>query len=291
MSSEPDATASSDPVDASPPPEKAPTACAPLVATVVKDGLGQLENLADVGDGSMLVSDRTKGVIWHLMPDGTTSSLVTVEDPGAIVVVGKTVYFTTHNLPTNSNTHQTNGTIERVELDGSDHRVVIDGLVSPNGMVRTSDGHFLVSTASVLGGQITEVVVTSTASTASPFLSMQTPNGLATSGSTLYVATTMDVVSPLKRVDEPTKKVSPIYLHGNDQLTIFDEITVKDGVLYGVGEVSSDLLRGLQGKLARIDPSTGDWCELGVVPQGSSVRFVGDTLHTVGYDGVVRRWE
>ncbi|WP_416063378.1 SMP-30/gluconolactonase/LRE family protein [Rhodococcus indonesiensis] len=266
--------------------------CTPWRVDVVASGLGILENLAFDGRGRLLVSASTPaggGSLSSLTPDGRTDTVVAeVPAPGGIVVDEGTAFFTTGNGTVSGLLGRTDGTLEAVDLDTGDRRIVAAGLTMPNGLVRLPGGDFLVSRNLSSPPGLTRVPVDGRAPRTLR-TDLGSVNGLAVDGETVYAATTFDPTTRIHALDAddldgPVRTLDP---SGPGPLETADDLDVgPDGALYVPLNVA--------GRILRVDPVTGAGCTIATgVPFVSAVAF-GDgpgwdpeVLYTTGFDGSV----
>ncbi|GAA4476092.1 hypothetical protein GCM10023094_15080 [Rhodococcus olei] len=272
-------------------------ACTSWKVSTVADGFGVLENLAFDGRGAMLLSESPAfgdGAIRTLTPAGTKGTLVSdVASPGGITVRGGRVLFTTGDNVMAGLYNGTNGTVESVGLDGGDRTTVARGLTMPNGLAALPDGDLLVTQA--LGDRpgLTRIPATDPSEPERVRTDIGSANGLFVSpdGSTVYVGNTFDKSTELRALDAAnlTGDVTTVTLPGPGPANAGDDLTVgSDGSVYMA-------LNGA-GKVVRVDPATGNTCEIATgLPLTSSVRFGAGagwdpaSLYTTGFDGSVHR--
>ncbi|MGW6693211.1 SMP-30/gluconolactonase/LRE family protein [Rhodococcus sp. NPDC054953] len=290
----PQSTAVPAPAVASTPaaPAAAP-ACTPWTVDTVASGFGVLENLAFDG-GRMLLSESPalgEGAIRTLTPKGDKGTLVSgVASPGGLVVDGDRVVFTTGNNVMAGLYNGTNGTVESVSLDGADRTTLAEGLTMPNGLAILADGDLLVTQA--LGNDPGLIRIPEGETDAERVRTdVGSANGLATAGSRVYVGNTFDKRTEIHVLDaaDLTGDATTFTLPGNGHTNAGDDLTVdSDGRIY--------MALGGAGTVVRLDPATGDTCELASgLPLTSSVRFGegegwdATSLYTTGFDGTVHR--
>lgn len=273
----------------------APLACTTWQVGTVASGFGVLENLAFDGEGEMLLSESPalgEGAIRTLTPAGEKGTLVSgVASPGGLVVDGDRVLFTTNNNVMAGLYNATNGTVESVDRDGSDRRTLADGLTMPNGLARLADGDLLVTQAMGNEPGLTRIPAGTTDDTDRVRTDIGSANGLFVSGERVYVGNTFERSTEIRILDagELTGDAETVSLPGSGPANAGDDLTVDaDGRVYMA-------LNG-GGKVVRVDPVTGDSCEIATgLPLTSSVRFGSGpgwdaaSLYTTGFDGTVHR--
>jgi sugar lactone lactonase YvrE len=243
----------------------------PWDSSRVATGLGSLENLGFDGAGAMLVS-RTingSGQLYRLTADGQTSTLVpNVVAPGGITIVGRTAYFTTGNNFVSGILGIKNGAIERVDLDTAVVSVVATGLTMPNGMVRLSDGTFIVSRNLGWTTGLTEISADGvTEKRFAPGVTLT--NGLAYDAARNVVIASLDLhpVSTLALIDLG----NPDHVRKVD-LGLFGLFGFPDDLAVGPDDLIYMAMDG--GDIVRIDPDRNSACVLASGLFGStSVRF------------------
>lgn len=271
--------------------------CTPWKVTTVADGFGVLENLAFDGRGAMVLSESPafgEGAIRTLTPAGTKGTLVSdAPSPGGLVVRDGRVLFTTGNNVMAGMMNGTNGTVESVRLDGSDRTVIADGLTMPNGLAALGNGDLLVTQA--FGDQpgLTRIPASGSREPERVRTDLGSANGLAVSadGASVYVGNTVDKNTELRTLpaSDLTADATTVTVPGSGIANAGDDLEVgADGRVYMA-------LNGA-GKVVRVDPATGDTCEIATgLPLTSSVRFgAGDgwdaaSLYTTSFTGAVHR--
>lgn len=247
--------------------------CAAWHKTTAAAGFGWLENLAFDGQGGLLLSEHNVndvgGALRRLSADGTRTTIAELDNPGGIVVDGRTAYVTTGNSIHGAVTNSTDGGLAAVNLDGRGVTTIATGLHAPNGLARLPDGDFVVSTDF---GSRTDLVTVTPDGVSRPY-----PTGLvSTNGLTLdpgrhrlFVTTTYTPVSVVAAIDidEPTAAPSRLELPGIGVVNGADDLTVgADGNLYIA-------LNGAA-RVIRVDPDTGRTCTIATgLPFTSAVRF------------------
>ncbi|MGW0174892.1 SMP-30/gluconolactonase/LRE family protein [Rhodococcus sp. NPDC003322] len=273
----------------------APPACTTWRVSTVASGFGVLENLAFDGDGGLLLSESPalgEGAIRTLTPSGEKGTLVSgVPSPGGIVVDDDRVVFTTGNNVMAGLYNGTNGTVESVRRDGGDRTTLASGLTMPNGLTRLESGDLLVTHALGREPGLTRVPAGSTDKSETVRSDIGSANGIFTSGSRVYIGNTFEKTTEVRILDaaDLDGDVTTVSLPGNGQTNAGDDLTVDaDGRVYMA-------LNGA-GKVVRLDPATGDSCEIASgLPLTSSVRFGAGpgwdaaSLYTTGFDGTVHR--
>lgn len=117
-------------------------ACRPWHARRILSGQAWLESLAFDGHGAMTISALAQGKILRLTPSGRLSVLLSgVPAPGAQVVRGHSLYFTTGDTVTST----ANGTIARYDLVTHRRTVWARGLAMPNGLAFLPGGDAVVT--------------------------------------------------------------------------------------------------------------------------------------------------
>lgn len=270
-------------------------ACAPWTVSTVASGFGVLENLAFDGDGRLLLSESPlfeDGAIRTLTPSGEKGTLVPeVASPGGIVVDGDRVLFTTGDNAMAGLYNGTNGTVESVNFDGDDRATLARGLTMPNGLARLADGDLLVTQS--LGDEpgLTRIPAGRADEPEKVRSDIGSANGLFVSGSKVYVGNTFDEDTEVRILDAADLGGDPTIftLPGNGPTNVGDDLVVDaDGLVYMA-------LNG-GGKVVRVDPATGDTCEIGTgLPLTSSVRFGAgegwdaESLYATSFVGTVHR--
>lgn len=275
-------------------PEPAP-ACVPWETSTVASGFGVLENLAFDGEGRLLLSESPipgEGAIRTLTPSGEKGTLVAdVPSPGGLVVVGDRILFTAGNNVMAGLWNSSNGTVESVNRDGDDRTTVADGLTMPNGLAALDDGDLLVTQAFGREPGLTRIPASDPGSATKVRTDLGSANGLFVSGGDVYVSNTVerDTEIHVLDADDLTADATTLTLPGNGVTNAGDDLTVgADGLVYAA-------VNGA-GKVVRVDPATGETCDIASgLNLVSSVRF-GDgdgwdasSLYTTGFDGTVHR--
>jgi hypothetical protein len=270
-------------------------ACVPWTVTTVADGFGVLENLAFDGDGTMLLSESIPfgdGAIRTLTPSGAEGTLVSeVQSPGGIVVDGDRVVFTTGNNVMAGLWGSANGTVDAVDRDGGNRTTLTEGLSMPNGLGLLDNGDLLVTHAFGDAPGLTRIPASDPATAATVRTDIGSANGLFIASDKVYVGNTVDRSTEVHVLDagDLTGEVTTLTLPGGGAANAGDDLAVDaDGLVYIA-------LNGA-GKIVRIDPSTGDSCEIATdLPMTSSVRFGAGagwdptSLYTTSFDGTVHR--
>ncbi|MFC9787988.1 SMP-30/gluconolactonase/LRE family protein [Rhodococcus sp. NPDC127528] len=275
----------------------APAACKPWTVSTVASGFGTLENLGFDGRGKMLLSESTvlgDGAIRTLTPGGDKGTLVSsVNSPGGIVVDGGRVLFNTGDNVMAGLYGSTNGTVESVDLDGGKRSTLAHGLTMPNGLAKLENGDLLVT--NVLGGKpgIVRIPATDPHEPVTVRTDIGSANGIFASpdGKTVYVGNTLEETTQIRVLDakDLTGPVRVLSLPGAGPANAGDDLTVgADGNLY-------EALNGA-GKVVRVDPASGDTCEIATgLPLTSSVRFGAGpgwdatALYATSFEGTVHK--
>ncbi|WP_450104198.1 SMP-30/gluconolactonase/LRE family protein [Rhodococcus triatomae] len=272
-----------------------PPACVPWKVSTVADGFGVLENLAFDGDGTMLLSESIPfgdGAIRTLTPSGEAGTLVSdVQSPGGIVVDGDRVVFTTGNNVMAGLWGSANGTVDAVDRDGGNHTTLTEGLSMPNGLALLDGGDLLVTHAFGDEPGLTRIPASDPTSAATVRTDVGSANGLFSTPTSVYVGNTVDRSTEVHVLDagDLTGEVTTLTLPGGGAANAGDDLTVDaDGLVYIA-------LNGA-GKVVRVDPATGDTCEIATdLPMTSSVRFGSGTgwdstsLYATSFAGTVHR--
>ncbi len=276
-------------------PAAAPQACAPWTVSTVASGFGVLENLAFDGDGTLLLSETVPfgdGAIRTLTPAGEKGTLVSdVASPGGIVVDGDRVLFTTGNNVMAGLWGSTNGTVESVDRDGENRTTITEGLTMPNGLAKLDNGDLLVTHAFGDEPGLTRIPALHPAAPTKVRTDIGSANGLFSTATQVYVGNTVERSTEVHVLDpaDLTAEGTTLTLPGSGATNAGDDLVVdSDGRVYMA-------LNGA-GKVVRVDPATGDSCELATdLPLTSSVRFGSGTgwdassLYTTSFDGTVHR--
>ena len=282
------------PAQASVPAGGSPGGCGSWTSSVVTSGAGMLENLEFDGNGSMVLSQSAligPGALLKVAPDGTRTPLVgDVTGPGGLVARDGSVYFTTGNSTVSGLFGIADGNLRKVDVADGSVTTIADGLVMPNGLVSLDDNRFLTARTltrpglTVVNGDGTSSIVRE---------DLGTVDGLARSGSTIYVTTTFDMVTAVHVLDadDLSGPVRTITLPGFGPANMADDLTVgPDGALYVAFNAG--------GKAVRVDPNSGSSCEIASgLPFTSAVKFGAgpgwdpNSLYTTGFLGEVHRLE
>ncbi|MES9516747.1 SMP-30/gluconolactonase/LRE family protein [Rhodococcus erythropolis] len=282
------------PAQASVPAGGSPGGCGSWTSSVVTSGAGMLENLEFDGNGSMVLSQSAligPGALLKVAPDGTRTPLVgDVTGPGGLVARDGSVYFTTGNSTVSGLFGIADGNLRKVDVADGSVTTIADGLVMPNGLVSLDDNRFLTARTltrpglTVVNGDGTSSIVRE---------DLGTVDGLARSGSTIYVTTTFDMVTAVHVLDadDLSGPVRTITLPGFGPANMADDLTVgPDGALYVAFNAG--------GKVVRVDPNSGSSCEIASgLPFTSAVKFGAgpgwdpNSLYTTGFLGEVHRLE
>ncbi|GAA3179575.1 hypothetical protein GCM10020255_072890 [Rhodococcus baikonurensis] len=190
------------PAQASVPADRSAGSCGTWTSSVVATGAGMLENLEFDGDGSMVLSQSAligPGALLKVAPDGTRTTLVgDVTGPGGLVAREGSVYFTTGNSTVSGLFGIADGSLRKVDVADGSVTTIADGLVMPNGLVQLDDNRFLTARTLARPGL---TVVNSDGSSSIVREDLGTVDGLARSGSTIYVSTTFDMVTAVHILD------------------------------------------------------------------------------------------
>jgi hypothetical protein len=273
----------------------APQACAPWTVSTVASGFGVLENLAFDGDGTLLLSETVPfgdGAIRTLTPAGEKGTLVSdVASPGGIIVDGDRVLFTTGNNVMAGLWGSTNGTVESVDRDGENRTTITEGLTMPNGLAKLDNGDLLVTHAFGDEPGLSRIPALHPSAPTKVRTDIGSANGLFSTATQVYVGNTVERSTEVHVLDpaDLTAEGTTLTLPGSGATNAGDDLVVdSDGRVYMA-------LNGA-GKVVRVDPATGDSCELATdLPLTSSVRFGSGTgwdassLYTTSFDGTVHR--
>ncbi|KPH18638.1 hypothetical protein AS590_25645 [Prescottella equi] len=282
------------PAQASVPADGSAGSCGTWTSSVVTTGAGLLENLEFDGNGSMVLSQSAligPGALLKVAPDGTRTTLVgDVTGPGGLVAREGSVYFTTGNSTVSGLFGIADGSLRKVDVADGSVTTIADGLVMPNGLVQLDDNRFLTARTLTRPGL---TVVNSDGSSSIVREDLGTVDGLARSGSTIYVSTTFDMVTAVHILDanDLGGPVRTITLPGVGPANMADDLTVgPDGALYVAFNAG--------GKVVRVDPDSGSSCEIASgLPFTSAVKFGAgpgwdpNALYTTGFLGDVHRLE
>ncbi|MEH6805941.1 SMP-30/gluconolactonase/LRE family protein [Rhodococcus erythropolis] len=282
------------PAQASVPADGSDGGCGKWTSSVVTTGAGMLENLEFDGSGSMVLSQSAligPGALLKVAPDGTRTTLVgDVTGPGGLVARDGSVYFTTGNSTVSGLFGIADGSLRKVDVADGSLTTIADGLVMPNGLVPLDGNRFLTARTLTRPG-LTVIDNDGTSSIVREDLG--TVDGLARSGSTIYVTTTFDMVTAVHVLDahDLGGPVRTITLPGFGPANMADDLTVgPDGALYVAFNAG--------GKVVRVDPDSGSSCEIASgLPFTSAVKFGAgpgwdpDSLYTTGFLGDVHRLE
>ncbi|MCX6472895.1 hypothetical protein [Rhodococcus sp. (in: high G+C Gram-positive bacteria)] len=282
------------PAQASVPADGSDGGCGTWTSSVVTTGAGMLENLEFDGNGSMVLSQSAligPGALLKVAPDGTRTTLVgDVTGPGGLVAREGSVYFTTGNSTVSGLFGIADGSLRKVDVADGSVTTIADGLVMPNGLVQLDDNRFLTARTLARPGL---TVVNSDGSSSIVREDLGTVDGLARSGSTIYVSTTFDMVTAVHILDanDLGGPVRTITLPGFGPANMADDLTVgPDGALYVAFNAG--------GKVVRVDPDSGSSCEIASgLPFTSAVKFGAgpgwdpNALYTTGFLGDVHRLE
>ncbi|MBS4099992.1 hypothetical protein [Tsukamurella paurometabola] len=248
------------------------TACAGWRTTVLRSGIGTLENLAFDGAGTVYLSRQNmvtgKGSLLAGTAPGALRTVVDLPNPGGIVVRGGSVHVTTANSAPSGLLGKTDGTVTVADPATGATRTVASGLTMPNGLALLPDGRAVTST--VLGPR-QGIVATAPGGAPVPFALRGEPvNGLWFDGASgrLWASTSTTVTTGLyaidpARPDRPRRYEVPGFGPGH----FADDLTVgPDGAVYAALD--------LPGTVVRLDPATGAQCTIATGHRGvSSVRF------------------
>ncbi|MCZ4568547.1 SMP-30/gluconolactonase/LRE family protein [Rhodococcus erythropolis] len=282
------------PAQASVPADGSDGGCGKWTSSVVTTGAGMLENLEFDGSGSMVLSQSAligPGALLKVALDGTRTTLVgDVTGPGGLVARDGSVYFTTGNSTVSGLFGIADGSLRKVDVADGSVTTIADGLVMPNGLVPLDGNRFLTARTLTRPG-LTVIDNDGTSSIVREDLG--TVDGLARSGSTIYVTTTFDMVTAVHVLDahDLGGPVRTITLPGFGPANMADDLTVgPDGALYVAFNAG--------GKVVRVDPDSGSSCEIASgLPFTSAVKFGAgpgwdpDSLYTTGFLGDVHRLE
>ncbi|MFE3291123.1 SMP-30/gluconolactonase/LRE family protein [Rhodococcus sp. NPDC059234] len=275
----------------------ASAACKQWTVSTIASGFGTLENLGFDGRGKMLLSESAvlgDGAIRTLTPGGDKGTLVSsVNSPGGIVVDGDRVLFNTGNNVMAGLYGSTNGTVESVGLDGGKQSTLAHGLTMPNGLARLDNGDLLVT--NVLGGKpgIVRIPAADPQEPVTVRTDIGSANGIFASpdGKTVYVGNTLEGTTQIRVLDtkDLTGPARVLSLPGAGPVNAGDDLTLgADGYLY-------EALNGA-GKIVRVDPASGDTCEIATgLPLTSSVRFGAGpgwdatALYATSFEGTVHK--
>ncbi|MDN5544107.1 MAG: hypothetical protein L0H03_02400 [Rhodococcus sp. (in: high G+C Gram-positive bacteria)] len=259
------------PAQASVPADGSDGGCGKWTSSVVTTGAGMLENLEFDGSGSMVLSQSAligPGALLKVAPDGTRTTLVgDVTGPGGLVARDGSVYFTTGNSTVSGLFGIADGSLRKVDVADGSVTTIADGLVMPNGLVPLDGNRFLTARTLTRPG-LTVIDNDGTSSIVREDLG--TVDGLARSGSTIYVTTTFDMVTAVHVLDahDLGGPVRTITLPGFGPANMADDLTVgPDGALYVAFNAG--------GKVVRVDPDSGSSCEIASgLPFTSAVKLV-----------------
>ncbi|MCD2104150.1 SMP-30/gluconolactonase/LRE family protein [Rhodococcus erythropolis] len=282
------------PAHASVPVDGSAGGCGSWTSSVVTTGAGMLENLEFDGNGSMVLSQSAligPGALLKVAPDGTRTTLVgDVTGPGGLVARDGSVYFTTGNSTVSGLFGIADGSLRKVDVAEGSVTTIADGLVMPNGLVPLDGNRFLTARTLTRPGL---TVINSDGTSSIVREDLGTVDGLARSGSTIYVTTTFDMVTAVHVLDahDLGGAVRTITLPGFGPANMADDLTVgPDGALYVAFNAG--------GKVVRVDPDSGSSCEIASgLPFTSAVKFGAgpgwdpNSLYTTGFLGEVHRLE
>lgn len=282
------------PAQASVPADGSDGGCGKWTSSVVTTGAGMLENLEFDGSGSMVLSQSAligPGALLKVAPDGTRTTLVgDVTGPGGLVARDGSVYFTTGNSTVSGLFGIADGSLRKVDVADGSVTTIADGLVMPNGLVPLDGNRFLTARTLTRPGL---TVIDSDGTSSIVREDLGTVDGLARSGSAIYVTTTFDMVTAVHVLDahDLGGPVRTITLPGFGPANMADDLTVgPDGALYVAFNAG--------GKVVRVDPDSGSSCEIASgLPFTSAVKFGAgpgwdpNSIYTAGFLGDVHRLE
>jgi sugar lactone lactonase YvrE len=280
------------PAQASVPADGSDGGCGKWTSSVVTTGAGMLENLEFDGSGSMVLSQSAligPGALLKVAPDGTRTTLVgDVTGPGGLVARDGSVYFTTGNSTVSGLFGIADGSLRKVDVADGSVTTIADGLVMPNGLVPLDGNRFLTARTLTRPGL---TVIDSDGTSSIVREDLGTVDGLARSGSTIYVTTTFDMVTAVHDAHDLGGPVRTITLPGFGPANMADDLTVgPDGALYVAFNAG--------GKVVRVDPDSGSSCEIASgLPFTSAVKFGAgpgwdpNSIYTTGFLGEVHRLE
>ncbi|WP_435595095.1 SMP-30/gluconolactonase/LRE family protein [Tsukamurella tyrosinosolvens] len=247
-------------------------ACGGWRTTVLRSGMGALENLAFDGAGTVYLSRQNvvtgKGSLLAGAAPGALRTVVDLPNPGGIVVRDGAVHVATANSAPSGLLGKTDGTVTVVDPATGATRVVASGLTMPNGLALLPDGRAVTST--VLGPR-QGIVATAPGGVPVPFALRGEPvNGLWFDGASgrLWASTATTATTRLYAIDpahpgRPRRYEVPGFGPGH----FADDLTVgPDGAVYAALD--------LPGTVVRLDPATGAQCTIATGHRGvTSVRF------------------
>ncbi|BDD80628.1 hypothetical protein TPB0596_03910 [Tsukamurella pulmonis] len=247
-------------------------ACAGWRTTVLRSGMGTLENLAFDGAGTVYLSRQNpvtgRGALLAGTQPGALRTVVDLPNPGGIVVRDGAVHVTTANSAQSGLLGKTDGTVSVVDPATGATRTVAAGLTMPNGLALLPDGRAVTST--VLGPR-QGIVATAPGGAPVPFaLRGESVNGLWFDGASgrLWATTATTATTRIYAID-PARPGSPrrYEVPGFGPGHFADDLTVgPDGAVYAALD--------LPGTVVRLDPASGAQCTIATGHRGvTSVRF------------------
>ncbi|ADG77063.1 SMP-30/Gluconolaconase/LRE domain protein OS=Tsukamurella paurometabola (strain ATCC 8368 / DSM/ CCUG 35730 / CIP 100753 / JCM 10117 / KCTC 9821 / NBRC 16120 / NCIMB 702349 / NCTC 13040) OX=521096 GN=Tpau_0422 PE=4 SV=1 [Tsukamurella paurometabola] len=246
--------------------------CGGWTSSVLRSGMGTLENLAFDGAGAVYVSKQNavtgRGQVLRGRSPATLASLADLPNPGGLVIRDGRVFVTTANSAPSGLFGATDGTVAELDPGTASVRTWAAGLTMPNGLAALPDGRFVTST--VLGPKQGTVVSARGGVPTSFALRGESVNGLWFDGASgrLWASTATSAQTGLYAID-PARPAAPrrYAVPGLGPANFADDLTVgPDGAVYATLD--------LPGKVVRLDPETGALCTIDAGHRGvTSVRF------------------
>ena len=275
------------------PSASAAASCRPWTARTLALGLGQLENLEPMSDGTLLISMAAQGRIGGLRPDGRVRTVVrNVYAPGGLRVRGRVLYFNTGDAAASGTMSLKDGTVGRYDLRTRRRTTWASGLTMPNGLIFLPSGDAVVSRDLGQGTGVTRVPRRAPRRPRANWARLADSNGLAVdpTGTWLYTVETFDPAARVFRIRiaDPRRIGVVARLGIPGSFKGLDDMTISRGGTLFIAANGS-------GEVIRVNPRTGRSC---VIARGlanpSAVKFgcgsgrPSDRLYVTSFDGTVR---
>jgi len=269
--------------------------CAGWTMRTLFSGLGTLEYLHPDRSGGMLISNQSDGAIERITRGGVrTTVLPNVNGPGAMTIRGGELYFTTGDSAQSGVNGTADGTIDQADLTTYHRTTYSSGLIMPNGLTFSEVGDAYVTRDIGTDAQVVKVPASSPSQPVQHWANLGDTNGARVDPTQtwLYVSTTFNQPADVYRIrltnPADIEVVASLANTGNALPKGLDDMTEDgNGILYIAANGSGEVLR--------LDPTTGQSCQLAAGLQNPSAVEFGtghgwprDHLFVCGFDGTIR---
>ena len=257
-------------------------------------GLGILEYVIPEPRGTLLVSSSSRNTVERMSRAGATTTLASLNAPGAIVLRGGGAFVTTGDSATSGALNTADGTVDTLDLATGAVAVYSSGLTMPNGMTFSAAGDGYVTRDVPLDTTVTRIRVADPANPDTAWARVPTTNGARVDPTQtwLYTSSTFEAAADIRRVrlTDPTQVEVVVSLSGVGSPVPkgLDDMTMDAaGILYVTANGSGEVLR--------VDPVARTACVIASglqnpssVEFGAGGGFAADHLVVGGFDGTIR---